>query len=58
VQLKKVIDEVSPENYLYEIREIQAYFRHLESVLVRLSEVAEQLDPLVLLRVVEPARPD
>ena len=55
VKLKKVIDEVSPDDHLYEVREIRAYFQQLESVLIRLAAVAEQLDPLVLLRVVEHA---
>lgn len=55
VELRKIIDEVSPDEHLNEVREIKAYFQKLESVLVRLATVAEQLDPLVLLRVVEHA---
>jgi len=55
VKLKKVIDEVSPDDHLYEVRKIRAYFQQLESVLTRLAAVAEQLDPVVLLRVVEHA---
>jgi uncharacterized Zn finger protein len=55
VKLKKVIDKVSPDDHLYEVREIRAYFQQLESVLIRLATVSEQLDPLVLLRVVEHA---
>ena len=55
VKLKKVIDEVSPDDHLYEVWEIRVYFQQLESVLIRLAAVAEQLDPLVLLRVVEHA---
>jgi uncharacterized Zn finger protein len=55
VKLKKVIDEVSPDYHLYEVWKIRAYFQQLESVLTRLAAVAEQLDPLVLLRVVEHA---
>lgn len=55
LMLKKVIDEVSPDDHLYEVREIRAYFQRLEWVLIRLAAVAEQLDPLVLLRVAEHA---
>jgi uncharacterized Zn finger protein len=55
MKLKKVMDEVSPDDHLYEVREIRVYFQQLESVLTRLAAVAEQLDPLVLLRVVEHA---
>lgn len=55
VKLKKVIDEVSPDDHLYEVRKIRAYFQQFESFLTQLAAVAEQLDPLVLLRVVEHA---
>lgn len=54
-ELKKIIDNVAVEDYLYEPREICAYFQGLESMLLRLTEFADKLDPLVLLRSVEHA---
>ncbi len=54
-ELKKMIDAVGVEDYLYEPREIRAYFQGLESMLTRLREFADTLDPLVLLRSVEHA---
>lgn len=54
-ELKKMIDAVAVEDYLYEPREIRAYFQGLESMLTRLREFADKLDPLVLLRSVEHA---
>ena len=54
-ELKKMIDAVGVEDHLYEPREIRAYFQRLESMLTRLREFADTLDPLVLLRSVEHA---
>ena len=54
-ELKKMIDAVGVDDYLYEPREIRGYFQGLESMLVRLREFADNLDPLVLLRSVEHA---
>ncbi len=54
-ELKKTIDAVGVEDYLYEPREIRAYFQGLESMLMQLREFADKLDPLVLLRSVEHA---
>ena len=55
LELKKTIDAVGIEDCLYEPREIRAYFQGLESILTRLTEFADKLDPLVLLRSVEHA---
>jgi hypothetical protein len=52
-ELKKMIDTVGAEDFLYEPREIRAYFHRLEAMLARLTEFADKLDPLVLLRSVE-----
>ena len=54
-ELKKMIDAVGADDYLYEPREIRGYFQGLESMLMRLREFADTLDPLVLLRSVEHA---
>ena len=54
-ELKKMIDAVGAEDYLYESREVRSYFQGLESMLARLAEFADKLDPLVLLRGVERA---
>jgi len=54
-ELKKMIDTVGVEDNLYEPREIRAYFQRLQSMLMRLREFADTLDPLVLLRSVEHA---
>jgi uncharacterized Zn finger protein len=54
-ELKKMIDAVGTDDYLYEPREIRGYFQGLESMLMRLREFADKLDPLVLLRSVEHA---
>jgi uncharacterized Zn finger protein len=54
-ELRKTIDAVGIEDCLYEPREIRAYFQGLESMLTRLTEFADKLDPLVLLRSVEHA---
>ncbi len=54
-ELKKMIDAVGVDDYLYEPREIRGYFQSLESMLMRLREFADKLDPLVLLRSVEHA---
>ncbi len=54
-ELKKMIDDVGVEDYLYEPREMRAYFHGLESMLMRLREFADKLEPLVLLRGVEHA---
>lgn len=54
-ELKKMIDAVGADDYLYEPREIRDYFQGLESMLMRLREFADNLDPLVLLRSVEHA---
>jgi len=48
-----MIDDVSLDDYLYEAPEIRSYFQCLESMLVRLVEIAEKLDPLIFLRGVE-----
>ena len=52
-ELKKMIDAVGAEDFLCEPREIRAYFHGLESLLARLTDFADKLDPLVLLRSVE-----
>ena len=52
-ELKQMIDDVSLDDYLYEAPEIRSYFQCLESMLVRLVEIAEKLDPLIFLRGVE-----
>ena len=54
-ELKKIIDAVSADDYLYEPREIRAYFAGLELMLARIRQFADRLDPLVLLRSVEHA---
>ena len=54
-EIRKMIDAVGVDDVLYELRDIRAYFKSLESMLVRLREFAGQLDPLVLLRSVERA---
>ena len=54
-ELKKMIDAVGADDYLYEPREIRGYFQGLEWMLMRLREFADKLDPLVLLRSVEHA---
>jgi uncharacterized Zn finger protein len=54
-ELKKMIDAVGADDCLYEPREIRGYFQGLESMLMRLREFADKLDPLVLLRGVEHA---
>lgn len=54
-KLKNMIDAVGADDYLYEPQEIRAYFEGLESMLMRLREFADKLDPLVLLRTVEHA---
>lgn len=54
-ELKKMIDAVGVDDYLYEPREIRGYFQSLESMLMRLRDFADKLDPLVLLRSVEHA---
>jgi hypothetical protein len=53
--LHKMIDAVATDDYLYELREIRDFFKGLESMLLRLGEFADKLDPLVLLRSVEHA---
>ena len=52
-KLRKMIKHVMPREDLWEYREIRAYFQNLESMLARITEFAEQLPPLVLLRAVE-----
>lgn len=54
-ELKKMIDSISPEDYLSEPREAHAYFRSLESIFARIKEIADKLDPLIFLRGVEHA---
>ena len=54
-ELKGMIDAVAADDCLCEPREIRAYFEGLESMLMRLREIADKLDPLVLLRSVEHA---
>lgn len=54
-ELKKMIDDVGVEDYLYEPQEIRTYFQGLESMLARLTETADKLNSLVLLRGVEHA---
>ena len=54
-ELEKMIDAVGAVDYLYELPEIRGYFQGLESMLARLREFADKLDPLVLLRSVEHA---
>ena len=55
LELKKMIDSISPEDYLSEPREVHAYFRGLESIIARIKEIADKLDPLIFLRGVEHA---
>ncbi len=52
-ELKKMITRVTPEEYLWEFREVRAYFQGLESILVRIADFADRLEPPVLLRSVE-----
>jgi len=54
-ELRNMIDAVGAEDYLYEPREIRSYFQGLESMLTRLREFGDRLEPLVLLRSVEHA---
>ena len=54
-ELKEMIDAVGAEDFLYEPREIRTYFHALEAMLARLTEFADKLDRLVLLRSVEHA---
>ncbi|MBU2677486.1 MAG: hypothetical protein KJP16_10405 [Gammaproteobacteria bacterium] len=54
-ELEKIIDAVGAEDYLYGPREIRRYFQGLESMLTRLTEFGDKLEPLVLLRSVEHA---
>ncbi len=52
-KLRKMIKHVMPRKYLWEFREVRMYFQDLESMLVRITKFADQLEPLVLLRSVE-----
>jgi len=52
-KLRKMIKHVMPVEDLWEFREVRTYFRGVESMLVRITEFADQLPPLVLLRGVE-----
>ncbi|MDH3616604.1 MAG: hypothetical protein OEQ90_09045 [Gammaproteobacteria bacterium] len=52
-ELRKTIDAVGIEDHLFEPREIGGYFRGLESMLARLRQFADRLDPLIFLRSVE-----
>ncbi len=52
-ELKKMITRVTPEEYLWEFREVRAYFQGLESILIRIADFADRLEPPVLLRSVE-----
>jgi uncharacterized Zn finger protein len=54
-EIRKMIDAAGADDFLYELRDIRAYFKGLESMLARLREFAVPLDPLVLLRSVEHA---
>jgi uncharacterized Zn finger protein len=54
-ELKTIIDGAGAVDHLYEPREIRAYFHGMESMLARLTEIEDTLDPLVLLRAVEHA---
>jgi uncharacterized Zn finger protein len=51
--LREMISCITPEEDLYEFREVRAYFRKFESILSRIGEVVDQLEPVVLLRAVE-----
>ena len=52
-ELKKMITRVTPEEYLWEFREVRAYFQGFEAILARIADIADLLEPLVLLRSVE-----
>ena len=54
-ELNGMIDAVAIDEHLYELREIRAYFEGLDSILVRLREFADKLEPLVLRRIAEHA---
>lgn len=54
-ELKRMIEAVAADDCLYEPQKIRAYFEGLESMLMRLREFSDKLDPLVLLRSVEHA---
>ena len=51
--LKKMISCVTPQEDLWEIREVREYFDKFESILSRITEFVDQIEPVVLLRAVE-----
>lgn len=51
--LKKMIGSITPQQDLGEFREVRAYFNKFESILSRINEFVDQLEPVVLLRAVE-----
>ena len=52
-KLRKMVKHVMPRKYLWEFREVRSYFQGVASMLVRITEFADRLSPLVLLRAVE-----
>ena len=53
VKLKKMITHVTPREHVWEFREVRAYFQGFEAILVRIADISDRLEPLVLLRSVE-----
>ena len=53
VKLKKMITHVTPREHVWEFREVRAYFQGFEAILVRIADISDRLEPLVLLRAVE-----
>jgi hypothetical protein len=53
--LKKMIAGVELDGEPWDFQEVQAFFEKFESLLLRINERADRLDPLVLLRVAEHA---
>ena len=52
-KLRKMIKQIMPIEDLWEFRAVRRYFQGVASMLVRITEIADQLPPLVLLRAVE-----
>ena len=52
-KLSKMIKLAMPRKYLYEYVEVGKYFQGVATMLVRITDFADQLPPLVLLRAVE-----